>query len=141
MSVGTSFRFKRNGRDTHVQSRRNTDWSTLVGQIGREHAPPALMDGALVFMAKFYLPKPSSLPKRERATAMPVKRPDLDNLIHKLTDQFNGVFWTDDAVITDMLLTKRYTDGRPGVEITIARVTNADAQAALSELVPASARG
>ena len=120
MSVGSSFRFKRGGVETHVQGRRNTDWATLVGQIGREHAPPVPWEGPLSVTATFYLPKPATLPKRDRDTALPIKRPDLDNLIHKLTDSFNGVFWRDDSQIVDLILSKRYAvDGRTGVEIIV----------------------
>ena len=120
MSVGSSFRFKRNGVDTHIQGRRNTGWSTLVGEIGRQHAPPAPMTGPVVFAARFYVPMPGSLPKKARDSALPVKRPDLDNLVHKLTDQFNGVYWVDDSQVVEIHLSKRYpADGRTGVEIII----------------------
>ncbi|HEV8596795.1 MAG TPA: RusA family crossover junction endodeoxyribonuclease [Candidatus Dormibacteraeota bacterium] len=134
MSVGTAFRFKKDGIERHIQGRRNTEWATLVGHIGRQHAPPMPLDGALVFMATFWVPKPASLPKREAATAMPIKRPDLDNLLHKLCDSFNGVFWHDDSQITDTLARKRYpADGRTGVEITVAPITNVQMSARLEQ--------
>jgi Holliday junction resolvase RusA-like endonuclease len=51
----------------------------------------------------------------------PIKRPDVDGLVHKLTDQFNGVFWHDDSQIIDFVISKRYApDGRSGVSIIVA---------------------
>ncbi len=120
MSVGSFFKFKRADTVHHMQGRRNTDWATLVGQIGREHAPSAPFDGPLSFTALFYLPRPASLSRKASNGAMPVKRPDLDNLVHKLTDRFNGVFWKDDSQVTDIVIRKRYAeDGRTGVEIIV----------------------
>ena len=124
MSVGTSFGFKRNGVQHHMQGRRNTDWSTLVGQIGRETwQDKAPLVGGLAFTAYFYLPKPGSAKKADR---LPLKRPDLDNLMHKLTDQFKGVFWLDDSQIVDVIARKRFAcdraDGRTGVEICVEPV-------------------
>jgi len=134
MGVGRSFAFRRAGVQHHVQQRKNTDWGTLVGHIGRQHAPASPLDGALIFQATFYVPKPKTLPKRDAHTAMPIKRPDADNLFHKLSDQWNGVFWHDDAQITDVLIRKRYpTDGRTGVEIVVAHVTNAHVMASLEQ--------
>jgi Holliday junction resolvase RusA-like endonuclease len=136
MSVGSFFKFKRNGAEHHMQGRRNTDWSTLVGQIGRDHAPPAPLEGPLVFVATFYVPMPASIPQRARDTAMPIKRPDLDNLVHKLTDRFNGVFWQDDSQLTDIYARKRYPPhGGPGVEILVAPVTNVQLLAQLDQVV------
>jgi Holliday junction resolvase RusA-like endonuclease len=136
MSVGKSVRvpLKGGGGFQSFQTRRNTEWAVIVGEIGRNHAPATPLQGALVFTATFYLPKPASLPKRERYTAMPIKRPDLDNLIHKFTDHWNGIFWTDDSQLTDWLIRKRYAhDGRTGVEITVAPLTNAQIQAELDQ--------
>jgi len=43
--------------------------------------------------------------------------------VHKLTDQFNGVFWADDSQIVDVVVRKRFAlDGRPGVEILVEPV-------------------
>ena len=139
LSVGTSFGFKRNGVQHHMQGRRNTEWSTLVGQIGRdawEGRPPLV--GGLAFTACFYVPRPQSAKKTE---LLPLKRPDVDNLMHKLTDQFNGVFWVDDSQIVDVIARKRFAcdraDGRSGVEICVEPVHLAAVAAPLQrELAP-----
>jgi Holliday junction resolvase RusA-like endonuclease len=121
MSVGKTIRLpNKAGGFRQFQKRNNSDWSTLVGQIGRAHAPEIPLDCAVSFTALFYVPRPSTAPKR---VVMPLKRPDIDNLVHKLTDQFNGVFWKDDSQIVDVIARKRFAaDGRTGVEITVERV-------------------
>ena len=130
MSVGSVFRFKRAGAAHVVQGRRNTDWATLVGEIGRTYAPASPLTGPIVFTALFYLPRPKALARKRNV--VPVKRPDLDNLFHKLTDYFNGVFWMDDSQIVDLVARKRYVgvDGRSGVEIRVEEVTDSEADGA-----------
>lgn len=122
MKIGSVVRFQRGGKIHMAPKRGNSEWAMLVGQIGRAHAPavPYSPDIALSFMALFYMPRPATLPKR---VLMPLKRPDVDNLMHKLTDQFNGVFWADDSQIVDVIARKRFAaDGRPGVEIIVEPV-------------------
>jgi Holliday junction resolvase RusA-like endonuclease len=135
MSVGKAVRVpNKGGGFRQFQTRRNTDWAVVVGEIGRKYAPPTPLTGALIFMAMFYLPKPASIPRREAATAMPIRRPDLENLMHKFVDHWNGVFWIDDSQITDWFARKRYPlDGRTGVEITVAPVTNTQLMAILDQ--------
>jgi len=124
MKVAGIARFQRGGKVHMVPKRSNSEWATLVGQIGREHAPARPLDGGLSFIAVFWMPKPATVKK---TVLLPLKRPDLDNLMHKLTDQFNGVFWMDDSQIVDLHVYKRFTiDGRTGVEIRVEAPILAD---------------
>jgi Holliday junction resolvase RusA-like endonuclease len=136
MKVGGVARFMKGGKMHFVPKRGNDEWATLVGRIGRDYAPALLLEGPLMFIATFYVPRPTSLSKKTAHLAMPTKRPDADNLFHKLTDQFNGVFWADDSQLVDVVLRKRYPlDGRTGVEIIVAPVTNAQIQAEIHQLL------
>ena len=123
MKVGGVARFVRGGKMHMVPKRGNEEWVTLVGRLGREVMPPAPLDGAVAFTATFYMPRPASAKKVQ----FPLKRPDLDNLVHKMTDQFNGVFWRDDSQIIDVHARKRFAtergDGRAGVEIVVHPVS------------------
>ena len=120
MSVGASIAFTRAGVQHNFQKRRNTDWALMVGEVGRRYAPPTPLDGPIAFQAVFYLPRPASA----RKVLAPLRRPDLDNLVHKLSDHFNGVFWRDDSQIIDFTVYKRFaTHGQPGVEITVEAIT------------------
>ena len=43
------------------------------------------------------------------------------NLVHKLTDQWNGIFYADDSQIVDLVVRTRFAlKGRRGVEIIVA---------------------
>ena len=105
------------GKIAHLPTKRNAGWALLVGEVGRRYAPDKLLDGPVSFTAVFFLPKPVSA---GRAVLYPLKRPDLDNLTHKLTDQFNGVFWRDDSQIVDVAAHKRFAIDKPGVEIIVS---------------------
>lgn len=117
LSVGRTVRWatKDGARSGSFQQRRGSEWATLVGEIGRRHAPAALLTGPLSFSACFHLPRPTS---GKKALA-PVKRPDLDNLLHKLTDQWNGVFYADDSQVVELIARKVFAAERPGVEIIV----------------------
>jgi len=129
MSVGSMIAFKRAGVQHTFQKRRNTDWALMVGQVGREHAPPAPMEGPIAFKAVFYLPKPATAGKKIVA---PLRRPDLHSLMHKLEDHFNGVFYKDDSQIVDVLAYKRFAGpgGQTGVEITVEQIMPSQAELA-----------
>jgi len=120
MKIGGVARFGRGDKVHMVPKRANTEWAILVGHVGRGYAPAQPLDGPLAFSACFYMPRPKSARKGAHA---PLTRPDLDNLLHKLTDQFNGVFWHDDSQVVELSASKRYatdrSDHRPGVQITI----------------------
>lgn len=121
LSVGTSFGFKRGGVEHHAQGRRNTEWAVLVGELGRRHAPPVPWVGGVALTLRFLMPRPKTAGRR---VVLPLRRPDLDNLCHKLTDSWNGVFWLDDSQVVDWTVSKRFAeDGRAGVEVTIAPVS------------------
>lgn len=119
MKVAGIARFQRAGKVHMVPKRANSEWALLVGEVGRRHAPEVPLTGPLAFTALFFLPRPSS-GKKLRA---PLKRPDLDNLTHKLTDNWNGCFYVDDSQIIDLVARKRFAEqGRVGVEICVEEV-------------------
>jgi Holliday junction resolvase RusA-like endonuclease len=117
LSVGKAIR---TGGGRSFQKKINSEWATLVGHEARAHAPTAPLEGAVAVMVRFYMPRPTSAPKR---AVLPLKRPDVDNLVHKLTDQLNGVFWKDDSQVLDLIVSKRYDrdepQGRCGVELSV----------------------
>jgi Holliday junction resolvase RusA-like endonuclease len=128
LKVAGIARFMKAGRMQMVPKRGNDEWVTLVGSVGRQHAPDTLMEGPVSFTAIFYMPRPKTAKKGER---WPLKNPDVDNLAHKLTDQFNRVFYIDDSQIVDFHPQKRFAEnGRSGVEIMVEEI---------AEIVPAGA--
>lgn len=57
-----------------------------------------------------YVRQPASIPKRDRLTALPMKRPDVDNFAKTVLDGLS-VLWRDDAQVTDLNMRKRYAVG------------------------------
>ena len=129
MSVGSTVRWKTKdgSRQGQFQTRANTDWGLVVAEVGRRHAPPAPFAGPVSFKALFLVPKPSTA---GRHVVAPLKRPDIDNLVHKLTDHFNGIFWLDDSQIVDFAAFKRFAGpgSQTGVEITVEQIMPSQAE-------------
>lgn len=117
MSVGKVIVTKRGS----FQERRHHEWAQHVGYAGRQVRPERPLTGPLTLTVLFYVPKPKSARK---ADYWPIRRPDLDNLLHKLTDQWNGIFWEDDAQIVRLFSEKGYATEETvsGVDITIESV-------------------
>ena len=46
-------------------------------------------------------------------------RKDVDNLSKPVSDALNGIFWEDDAQVFELLVTKVYSPGCPGLRATI----------------------
>jgi Holliday junction resolvase RusA-like endonuclease len=62
------------------------------------------------------LPRPKSVKK---TTLFPVTRPDLDNYAKAIMDGLNGFAWKDDAQISELHISKRYTEFEPKLVIEI----------------------
>jgi len=78
------------------------------------------LSGALRVGVVAYLRQPASIPKRDKLTAMPTRRPDLDNYIKTALDGCSPL-WVDDSQVVDLHASKRYTlTGSPRWEIEVA---------------------
>ncbi|MCI9292965.1 MAG: RusA family crossover junction endodeoxyribonuclease [Erysipelotrichaceae bacterium] len=81
------------------------------------------LEGEIKGKIKAFYPIPQSTSKK-RKTAMlngvirPQVKPDLDNVEKIIYDALNGVAYTDDSHITEMTISKYYSD-EPRVEIMI----------------------
>ena len=75
--------------------------------------------GPLAVEVTAYLRRPASIPMRDRLTALPVRRPDLDNLAKTALDGCSPL-WVDDAQVVDLTVRKRYAvDGPPRWSIRV----------------------
>lgn len=73
-----------------------------------------------------YYSIPSSVSKKKRALMengkiLPLKKPDLDNLVKCFMDAANGVIYHDDAQVVGVTAVKRFSE-QPRVEVTIEEV-------------------
>jgi len=94
------------------------DWKRTVQAQALERKPATPAEGPLSMSLAFLLPRPKSLPKRERHH---IKKPDADNLAKAVKDALRGVVYRDDSQIVDLHVTKGY-DPAPGVVIRVERV-------------------
>jgi Holliday junction resolvase RusA-like endonuclease len=81
-----------------------------------------LMSGPLEIFIVVYKQIPAGWSKKKTAMAVagqiyPTTRPDYDNYC-KMQDSLNNVIWTDDALIVDAHIYKRYSD-RPRLAVTV----------------------
>ena len=78
------------------------------------------LEGPLCVSLTFYLPIPSSTPKKTPLDGLPhIKRPDLDNLLKSVTDGLNGIAYLDDSHIWKLEATKVYGHN-PGVLVIVS---------------------
>jgi Holliday junction resolvase RusA-like endonuclease len=88
----------------------------LTAAAGPDWCPLA---GPVRLTVTAYVRMPASIPKRDRLTALPYRRPDLDNLVKTVMDGAS-ILWRDDAQVVELHASKRYAvDSLPCWEITI----------------------
>lgn len=96
---------------------RTKPWRASVAYAAMQVRPSPLLDGPLCLTARFFLPRPKSLPKRVQ---YPSRKPDLSKLIRALEDALTGVIWNDDAQVVMVTATKHY--GEPGCMVVVREV-------------------
>lgn len=70
-----------------------------------------------------YMPIAASWSKKKRAAALadqirPSGKPDADNILKLLSDALKEIIWRDDALVTECVIWKRYSD-RPRLLIEV----------------------
>lgn len=101
---------------------KNKGWAATVAEAAQEAKKLhgcGIIGGAVKLQLMFYLPRPKSLPKR---VIHATKRPDLDKMIRSVKDALTGVFYLDDAQVTNLQAGKQYAD-QPGVIVTLEEST------------------
>lgn len=78
-----------------------------------QYAPPIPFTCPLKLTVKVFLPIPKSKSKKWKTAALtgsvrPTVKPDNSNLIKHLEDVMNGVFFDDDKLIVDLVVSKYY---------------------------------
>lgn len=103
---------------------------THAAQAGweiRQQATEALGDaepfsGPVAVEVTVYIRQPASIPKRDRLTAMPTRRPDLDNYCKLALDGCSPL-WVDDSQVVELVARKRYAvDSPPRWSITVEQL-------------------
>ncbi len=89
----------------------------------RPYAPLEPLQGAVEMHLHFYMPIPKStsgVKKKQmlNGVILPKVKPDFDNLAYLVTNALKGIVYRDDALVTDCIIRKRYSD-RPRTVIKI----------------------
>lgn len=58
----------------------------------------------------FGMPYPKSMSKKKRIAALPITKPDIDNLAITVLNCGNGILWEDDRIIVSLQAKKLYAD-------------------------------
>lgn len=88
--------------------------------------PQSPIEQTIKVQLLFYMPIPKSWKKQKQEAAKegaiyPISRPDVDNLAKSILDACNNVIYTDDSIIADLTISKRYGT-EPRAEITITKL-------------------
>lgn len=88
-----------------------------------------LITGPVDVRMMITLPIPASWSKKKQAAALagqilPTKKPDIDNVEKAIYDGINGVVWTDDVQVCDVIKRKRY-GAIPGVTVQVQEIQGA----------------
>ena len=95
-------------------------WRRQIADACEPYLTQNIHLGPIKLEVDFYLPRPRSIPKSQRAK--PIVPPDLDKLIRAVGDAIgqSGLIWGDDSQIVEISARKHYADDRePGAVIVI----------------------
>lgn len=105
-------------RAEEARWRKMIAWAAKVAMRGRKPTSEPL---ALLVHA--FLPIPASWhwltkQKARSGALLPTGKPDWDNCGGKILDAITGIVWTDDAIVCDGRVIKRYSD-RPALRVEV----------------------
>lgn len=86
--------------------------------------------GAIRAEIHAYFPIPKSASKKKQALMLEnkekyVKKPDAENIVKGILDALNGIAYDDDSQITELLVTKAYSD-KPRAEVKLIGLDEID---------------
>jgi Holliday junction resolvase RusA-like endonuclease len=113
-----SVRFTRSGH--RYQPEDVLAYHDKIGWYARSAAPGVLLDGpvAVEIVASFLTPRSWSK-KKIAAAAWHIGRIDVDNLAKALGDGLKGVLIKDDGQIARLVIEKRWSAEREGLDVTV----------------------
>jgi Holliday junction resolvase RusA-like endonuclease len=88
--------------------------------------PQLLISSELIVCMEFHVPRPVAHYKKDGELSaeglrnpFPTKKPDLTKLLRSTEDALTEVVWSDDAIIIDQFVHKRYVDNPEDVRVVI----------------------
>ena len=101
---------------------KSRNYKKKIKNVLRRHNPTPL-DGPIKMTFDIYMPIPKSYSQKRRQAILegkefPAKKPDLSNYIKIIEDACNGILYTDDSKIVEIIARKHYGE-RPRIEFEI----------------------
>lgn len=89
--------------------------------------PKDVTDVPLMFELMIYRRIPSSTRKKDKqdmldGVLLPIKKPDVDNVLKGVMDALTGIVWFDDNQVCDVICRKRYSNN-PRIEFKVYDIT------------------
>jgi Holliday junction resolvase RusA-like endonuclease len=113
--------FRKNaGRPIAIADDSTVDYKNRVQFYASTSGVRYIEEGPVALTIEFIRQYPKTMSKKKRLTALPVTRPDWDNLSKAVCDALNGICYRDDSQLVQVRVTKFYGD-EPKTVITVGR--------------------
>lgn len=115
----------RNGFATIYTPKKTKVYEKLVADTFKKEFPnhePINSECSVIITSYLKIPKSYSKKKKEeilRKDSRPLSKPDIDNMAKSILDGLNGVAYSDDTLITDLWVGKKYAGTEPHSDVVI----------------------
>jgi Holliday junction resolvase RusA-like endonuclease len=117
---GSTKAFVRGGRAIITNDNPKTKaWQTIVAWEAQRNRPGDIIQEAVEVTLKFYFVRPKSVSVKKRPYH--TVKPDIDKITRAVLDGLKGTIFSDDSLVTDLIVRKRYGDP-PRCEIEVKKV-------------------
>ncbi|AQU79741.1 RusA family crossover junction endodeoxyribonuclease [Planococcus faecalis] len=99
------------------------DFKQYVRLVSSQYKPEKLLECPLSLELHFYKQIPASWSNKKKEKAirgelLPAVKSDIDNYAKSVMDGLSGIIYTDDKLVCELIMTKRYSES-PRTEVTI----------------------
>lgn len=86
-----------------------------IQEVANQYRPSQILQAATVMDLTFFRPIPKSASKALTQkmldhVVLPTTRPDVDNYAYLVTNALKEIFYSDDSLVTDLNIRKRYSE-------------------------------
>ncbi|EAD3672185.1 RusA family crossover junction endodeoxyribonuclease [Listeria seeligeri] len=122
-------RFRNLGKFTQTYDPpKSKEYKKKIANVAKMYAPETPISAPIRIKLIFFVSIPTSKSEKWKRRALigqefPAVRPDIDNYVKAVLDALNGIMFSDDGKIIELIAYKRYSD-RPRTEVCITEVVS-----------------